>query len=64
MEAAISSTRVEELLAALVIVLGRAQEKVCEIAACLCPIKCEIAIRRARVPLINLQIAEFATEFE
>ena len=58
----VSAARIEELHAALVIVLRRANEKIGPVAAGFGSVERENAGRRADVALIDLQIAELSSE--
>ena len=61
--AAISRAGIQELLAALIVVGRRANEKVDEVGAGLAAVETEVSIGCAGVALIDLQIAEFTAKF-
>src|SRR4029077_20646154 len=60
----ITRSGIQELLAALVIVLRCAEQVICKIRAGDAAIESEISVWRACIALIDLQVAELATKFK
>src|SRR5207248_7333461 len=56
--------RIQELLAALVKFHGGSEKEISDICTRLVAVECKVSVRRARITLIDLQIAELAAKLE